>query len=76
MMNIVYEVLIKMEASSKEIDEITCFLNYSFISEEIKNFFVYLITDFCDHLKTHHIIDDFALLDNKKEVEIDDEKRS
>lgn len=31
-----------------------------------KNFFVYFITDFCEHLKTHHIIDDFALSEAQK----------
>lgn len=56
-----YDVLIEIEASSKDIDVITCFLNYSLSSEVSKDFFVYFITDFCEHLKTHHIIDDFAL---------------
>ena len=68
-----YEVLIEMEASSKEIDVITCFFNYSFSSEMGKNFFVYFITDFCEHLKTHHVIDDFALLEKGEEY---DEERS
>ena len=70
-----YEVLIEIEASSKEIDVITCFFSYSFSSEMGKNFFVYFITDFCEHLKTHHVIDDFALLEKKK-GEDDDEERS
>lgn len=61
-----YDVLLEIEASSKNIDAITCFLNYSFGSEMGKNFFVYFITDFCEHLKTHHIIDDFALSEAQK----------
>ena len=61
-----YDVLIEIEASSKYIDAITCFINYSLSSEMVKNFLCHFITDFCEHLKTHHIIDDFALSEAQK----------
>lgn len=56
-----YDVLIEIESSSRNCDDIRVFLNYAMPSEEIKNFFVHFIADFCDHLKTHLVIDDYAI---------------